>query len=288
MTADYAATASTGNVVSLRGNKLDTKPVIEHAELPFFPVNERFEFLAHDINMVIDGEIPAMVIMGNPGMGKSNAVAAEFEKRGMRNILTFMVENNESGENLEAIDGDYIVIKGYSTAKAMYRKLWENRNRVVVFDDCDKVLEDKTAISILKSALDSYERRIVTWGAEKPFGSEDDLPSHFEFCGSVIFITNKRKETLDDAVKSRCAKANVWLSIDEVIERIESTMDDVQQIMEVSKSHKKDVIKFFRENIQYIKTYCPDLNYRTFILLCKIRKKDHPNWERHALANLIA
>jgi hypothetical protein len=289
MTASRAPVSVDGNILAIPvKQQLIKKNAMEAPEMPFFPVDERFQFLADDVNMVIDGEIPAIIVMGNPGMGKSQTVIEQFEKRGMRNILTFMVDNKESGENLANTDGDYIVIKGYSTAKAMYRKLWENRNRVIVFDDCDKVLKDKDAISILKSALDSYERRIVTWGAEKPLGSDDELPSHFEFCGSVIFITNMPKESLDDAVKTRCAKANVWMSIDEVIERIENTMDNVQQVSEVSREHKEDVIKFFKANLPYIKEFCPDLNYRTFILLCKIRHKNHTNWERHALANLVA
>jgi hypothetical protein len=286
MTANHAVLSNTNNVVSLPVRH--PKPAVEALTLPYFSVNERFDFLAHDVNMVIDGEIPAMIVMGNPGMGKSQTVLEQFENRNLRNILTYMVENNESGERMSGGDGDFIVIKGYSTAKAIYRKLWENRNRSIVFDDCDKALEDKNAISIFKSALDSYEQRIVTWGAERPFGSDDELPSHFEFKGSVIFITNKRKESLDDAIKTRCAKANVWMSIDEVIQRIESTMDNVRQVADVPRSYKEDVIAFFRANRAYIEQFCPDLNYRTFILLCKIRNKNYTNWERHALANLVA
>jgi hypothetical protein len=54
-------------------------------------------------------------------------------------------------------------IKGFSTAKNMFRTLYENNGSTIIFDDCDSILKDAIAINILKAALDSYDKRVITW-----------------------------------------------------------------------------------------------------------------------------
>ena len=94
----------------------------------------------------------------------------------------------------------FTVIKGYSTPKGLYRTLFENRNGVIVFDDCDSVLRDPVSLNLLKGALDSYERRIISWRADI---RDEDLPTSFEFRGRVIFISNLGSNQIDQAIISR-------------------------------------------------------------------------------------
>ena len=37
------------------------------------------------------------------------------------------------------------MVKGYSTAKGLYRTLFENNGMVIIFDDCDSILKDDVA-----------------------------------------------------------------------------------------------------------------------------------------------
>ena len=109
-----------------------------------FSINERFEFLDDLTSMVVTGVTPSLVVTGPGGNGKTNSV-----KR--------TIKNNKLTEN------DFIFIKGYSTPRGLYNTLYDNNGKLIIFDDCDSVLDDKTSKNILKSALDSYEERTISW-----------------------------------------------------------------------------------------------------------------------------
>jgi len=96
----------------------------------------------------------------------------------------------------------------------LYCKLYEysEKNKVLVFDDCDSVLMDDLSLNILKAALDSSKKRTIHWNADSHKLRNEGVPNKFDFQGSVIFITNikfdnvrsaKLKDHLD-ALMSRC------------------------------------------------------------------------------------
>ena len=117
------------------------------------------------------------------------------------------------------------MISGYTTAKALFRKLWEHREGwVVVLDDCDAALKSADAVNILKGAGDSGERRIITWNAEN-FNTGDDLPKSFEFKSSIIIITNLDRMKVPQPIRSRSMNADVSMTRDEVIQRIETLIE---------------------------------------------------------------
>ena len=94
-----------------------------------------------------------------------------------------------------------------------------DKDQIVIFDDCDSVLQDKVAVNILKAALDSYDKRTISW-LQKGF-IDDGLPNSFEFQGNVIFISNMSSDKIDQAVKSRSMTIDLSMSIDDKIENIE-------------------------------------------------------------------
>jgi len=165
-----------------------------------FPINQRFEFMEKFVQMVLDKELVSTIITGDGGLGKSFTVLEELKKRGL-------VE-----------DEDYVVIKGYATPKALYATLYEWNGKIVIFDDCDSVLKDPTATSILKSALDSYEVRRISW-LTKGF-IDDGLPLSFEFTGQVIFVSNMSIYKMDQAVRSRTLLIDLSMSTEDKIERM--------------------------------------------------------------------
>jgi hypothetical protein len=58
---------------------------------------------------------------------------------------------------------DYVVKKGYITTNSMYRTLIERVNGLVIFDDCDSVVEEKAAVNMLKGALDTDPVREISY-----------------------------------------------------------------------------------------------------------------------------
>ena len=180
---------------------------------------------------------------------------------------------------MNAFKGDYVVVKGHASAKALYRILWENRNRTILFDDCDKVLQDQTAVMLLKPALDSYEDRWVSWRVEG-FAKDSDLPSTFKFNGSIIFITNMAMAKIDEAVKTRCYKVDVSMTFPQRIERMEAVLANVMP--DVPLENKIEALDLIKQNLHRVK----DVNFRALMNLITIRETV-PDWKPLATFALL-
>jgi hypothetical protein len=158
----------------------------------------------------------------------------------------------------------FTTVKGYSTAKGLYRTLFENNKSIIVFDDCDAVLKDPIALNILKGALDSYGKRIISWNADM---KDDDLPRSFEFTGRVIFISNMDQEKIDQAIRSRSMMIDLSMSLDQKIDRMEFIAKSDEFLPEYDAKIKSDSLSLIRE----IKDDCKEISLRTLIAVCKIR-----------------
>lgn len=261
-------------------------------ELIEFDINERFRFLADYVDMVAQRDMKSAIVVGQGGLGKSHTVFRQLAKNGLTEALpkTESDEESEVDELMDQLIGDnseneYVVIKGYSTPKGLFRTLYENRNRLVVFDDCDSILGNETSSNILKAALDSYDRRIVTWNSES-FGSESDLPKSFEFKGSVIFISNLSMTKIPQAIISRSASADVSMTRAEIIERMKQIISEGEFMDDVDMDLKIEALNFISKHINnpQIKT----INLRTLISVVTNRRCKFDNWERLSLSMMIA
>ena len=156
------------------------------------------------------------------------------------------------------------MVKGYSTAKGLYRTLFENNKSIIVFDDCDAVLKDPVALNLLKGALDSYGKRIISWNADM---RDDDLPRSFNFEGRVIFISNMDQDRIDQAIRSRSMMIDLSMTLDQKIDRMEYIAKSDEFLPEYDTTVKSDALALIRS----IKTECKEINLRTLIAVCKIR-----------------
>ncbi len=213
-----------------------------------FDIHKRYAFMDQMIKMVARGNTNSLIISGEGGTGKTHAVM---------DIL-------KSEKLVEGIH--YEVIKGYSTAKAMYRALYNAQEKIVVFDDCDSVLKDETSLNILKACLDSYDKRMVHWRSER---MDEDLPDVFEFKGSVIFITNRPVSKLSGPMLSRAFIIDVAMTEDEKVERIESILPNLttkkDTLNEEQKFEAFQLLSDMRDDAS-------DLNIRTMQKMLTIRE----------------
>ena len=118
----------------------------------------------------------------------------------------------------------YDVVKGAMSAIGLYCKLfnYKEKDNVLVFDDCDSILQDELSLNILKAALDSKKTRKICWNTDSYKLRNEGVPDTFNFEGSAIFITNikfenvKSKKLQDhlEAVKSRCHYLDLTLDTD--------------------------------------------------------------------------
>ena len=208
-----------------------------------FNINQKFDFLKDLTSMVVNDITPSLIVCGSGGLGKTHSVKSTIVDNGLET-------------------GDYVFFKGYSTARGLYNTLFDNNGKLIVFDDCDSVLEDKVALNILKSALDSYETREISWMSK--MNKSDEYPNQFNFTGRIIFISNKNKDKIDEAVLSRSLTVDLSMTPSEKIERMEYILEDI--LPDYPMDVKTDALNFLNEN----KDNC-QLNMRTLIMISKMR-----------------
>lgn len=242
-----------------------------------FPINERFLIMQDYTDMVAKRELASALVTGEGGLGKTFTVMKTLRDCGIQDVSKM-----EIGARFDGQKG-YIVVKGYSTAKGLFRTLYENRNQIIVFDDCDNVLKDPNAVNILKAALDSYDVRLVSWNAEG-WGSDEDLPKVFEFTGGVIFISNLSKHKVPQAIRSRAMCADVSMTREEVVERMRMIVSSPEFMPEFEDEHKLEALEFVAENAN--NPIIPALNLRSLVNVVKARAAKPDHWRRLGLYSM--
>jgi Cdc6-like AAA superfamily ATPase len=232
---------------------------------PYFSVPERFEFISQFVSLLAKKKVNSFILTGSGGLGKTHTVLETLKKQGLREDTTTEM-------------GDYVTIRGYSTAKSLYRTLWENNGKVIIFDDADSVHRDPIGANILKAALGSEDKRMISWGAE--FAKDEELPNRFEFTGRVVFISNLSQGQFPQAILSRSMRVDLTLNTSEKLDRIRQVFDDVEGKV----SEKAEVLEFID---QYAEV-ASDLNIRSALSVLKLKRDIGEGWERVALYTFTA
>jgi hypothetical protein len=219
--------------------------------MPEFNINQRFDFLKDLTSMVVCGVTPSLIVTGEGGLGKTHTVNQTIQEGNME-------------------PSEWVSFKGYSTPRGLYNTLFDHNGKLIIFDDCDSVLEDKVALNILKSALDSYETRQISWMAK--MNRNDEYPQQFNFTGRIIFISNKDKSKIDGAILSRSLVVDLGMTPDEKIQRMNFIIEDI--LPEFDLDCKKEALEFLDENKD--KT---NLNIRSLIMISKIRQTFPDTWK---------
>ena len=240
-------------------------------------INTRFGFVEKLVTMVASGVQPSAVITGEGGLGKTYTVTKTLEANGFKDISDLAGFEVGSVINTRKC---FTMVKGYSTAKGLYRTLFENQKSIIVFDDCDAVLKDPVALNLLKGALDSYGKRIISWNADM---RDDDLPRSFEFTGRVIFISNMEQDRIDQAIRSRSMMIDLSMTLDQKIDRMAHIAESNEFLPEYDSQIKTDALNLIRS----IKSDVKEISLRTLIAVSKVRASNK-DWRDLATYMLTA
>ena len=242
-----------------------------------YGINERFAFVEKLVTMVATGVQPSAVITGEGGLGKTYTVTKTLEANGLKDISD--LGEFQVGTVLNARKC-FVFVKGYSTAKGLYRTLFENQKGTIVFDDCDAVLKDTVALNLLKGALDSYGKRVISWNADM---KDDDLPRSFNFEGRIIFISNMDQDKIDQAIRSRSMMIDLSMTLTQKIDRMEHIAMSDEFLPEYDKQCKMDALALIRE----VKDEAKEISLRTLITVTKVRASNK-DWKDLATYMLTA
>jgi hypothetical protein len=235
---------------------------------------ERFEILDEMTKAVKQGDVRAMIVSGPPGVGKSFGVETQLQKADLFNTLA------EKKPKFE-------VVKGAMSSIGLYAKLYEfaEKGNVVVFDDCDSILMEDLSLNILKGALDSSERRFISWNTDSRILRSEGIPDRFEFKGAAIFITNikfehvKSKRLRDhlDALESRCHYIDLAIDTNrEKILRIKQVVNqnDMLARYEFEQCVKDEIVEFIEANQDKLR----ELSLRMVLKIADLRKSFPRTW----------
>jgi hypothetical protein len=215
--------------------------------------------------MVGRGIQPSLVLTGMAGVGKTHLVKETLKGMGL----------TESS--------DFVHFKGRTTAAGLYITLYNNSNKIIVFDDCDSVFKDDDAVNILKAALDSYDTRQISYISTRPLKDEfgEPIPTRFEFTGKIIFISNINQSKLDEAIRSRSFVADISMNTEQMFLRMEQLMQTIEsKIPMPAKQQALAIMKALHAKYDGV-----DINLRSFIKAARIAAMGFPEAE---LENLIA
>lgn len=168
----------------LQGEYMRINPIAREVQDTFDGIYAQVTNFVQNSLSAING----LIISGDAGTGKTYTV-----KRALRDT------NHQ--KNVEYIKG------GKITAASLYVKLYLNRgkHRIVILDDCDIIhhAEKRQIIPMLLGAAELGQNREVSWetARKNPLMEEHDVPHQFTFEGSIIWITNDRKDDIGKSIK---------------------------------------------------------------------------------------
>jgi len=202
-----------------------------------------FMELKEMVKAVVKTNLNGLIVYGPAGWGKSFQVLTTLHEMGLKE------------------KEDYVYISTHTAPLELYNTLYKFRDRIVILDDVERLLENLTTLGILKSALWSpVGKRYVYW-----YSTTDKLeaPPQFEFTGKIIILMNRipdnRYKEIVDSLLSRVLVYKLEFDYETKIKAIY----EFAKVVEIP----LDIVDFVRENVSETSK---KLNFRTLIQLKEI------------------
>lgn len=233
-------------------------------------INKRFKIMNLMGNGVISGSIRSMIIAGAAGIGKTFSLERKLEA----------AQDNNSIE--------YTMVKGKISPIGLYVKLFENKekNSVIVLDDVD-VFSDLDTLNILKAALDSGEKRLISWATASPHLENNDIPKEFEFEGSVVFITNMNVDKVVNSTSklaphmAALVSRSIYLDLKvhtnkEIMIRVNDVISNTTMLYDkgLDEEQIKYVMEYMNDNVDNLR----NVSLRTALHIADFINTDPENW----------
>jgi hypothetical protein len=158
-------------------------PIAKEVQETFDGIYAQTTSFVQNPNSAING----LIVSGDAGTGKTYTVKKALI-------------DTKHQKNVEYIKG------GKITAASLYVKLYLNRakHRIIVLDDCDIIhhQEKRQIVPMLLGACELGQAGDVSWEVARrnPLMEEHNVPTQFNFEGSIIWITNDTRESIGKAV----------------------------------------------------------------------------------------
>jgi len=247
-------------------------------------IRNTFAMLDKITDAAARGVVRGLVVSGPPGIGKSFGVEKQLQAANMFRVI-------------DGFEPKFEMISGGVSPIGLYQKLYQNRaqGQVLVFDDCDGVLEDSEMMNLMKAALNSGDKRRICWNKESRVLLTEDIPNAFDFEGSVLFLSNKdfdreiergsRIAVHLEAIMSRCHYLDLEIgSMRDKLLRIKQVVTDgMLAPFDFTTQQEADVVAFIMDNAEYLR----EVSLRMVKKIADWVKADPIDWYETAEATCL-
>lgn len=166
----------------------------------------------HGLNFVL--------VIAPPGVGKTNTFYRQF-------------------------CSDALLLQGGLSAVKLYCKLYEHRNKPVVFDDVDELFDTRAGVNLLKCLGQTDKEKLVSWEKASPVLAEEGVPTSFHTTSRILIFANTLKSVeanlgavLDRAHAYRFApspteihrEVKTWFADDEIFQFVDDHLPHIQTL----------------------------------------------------------
>lgn len=199
-------------------------------------------------------EIHTLFLVGDAGIGKTF------------NTLRFLAEKN--------IPFEYVT--GFISPLELYHLLYRNRDKLIIFDDTQSLINNKASLGLLLSALwSATNHRVLEW---QTTSKELEAPKFFEFKGKIIFCLNSIPNNIDiRTLLSRCFVCELnfdYYTILKIMYEIAKLPDK-----DLTTEERIKIVDFIKENSS---PATQDFNLRLQKKIEVIYKYNKENWQKLA------
>lgn len=163
-------------------------------------------------------------------------------------------------------DSDYGYVNSHITPLMLYELGYRCRNKPIVVDDIDSVLNNEDNVSLIKQFAETKAVKRIKWRTSSSALEGLGIPAEFETTSNIMFIGNRVKKVASLMDRGFCLFFNP--NRQEIIRKIE----EIAGSMKIEKKKRSEIIEMF-------KTYDGDITLRTFMkALSLYGEKNWKDW----------
>lgn len=205
------------------------------------------------LKMVLEKKSRGLLLYGEAGLGKTHNVK--------RALAEHKLKESE----------DFCFICGHITPLQFYKKLYYNKDKLIVLDDVN-ILESKINLNMLKACL---ETGLIEYHSTT---AKLNIPSEFVFSGQIILLLNEKPLNSEHlkAVESRILHHNLEMSYHQKIATLFEIAKDDNSGMEIPLNERIKITKWIKSHTN---ESTKNLNIRLLFTCYAFYKHNKELWE---------
>jgi len=196
-----------------------------------------------------------------------------FFKAFNKGMINLLVIESDGGlgktHTAETIIKGGLFIRGHATPLSIYLEIDEKKPELIVFDDVETLLNNKTTTTLLKQICDTKNTKIINYHTTAKIGNKE-VPKQIKTQARTLILTNDLKRTGKN-LEALLSRAHII--------HFKPTMDEVLLKMSLFKKVDEEVLMAVNE----IKGDVLKLNFRTYVK-AKELKESKMDWKKYLYA----